>query len=142
MWQRSQAHPHVEILRSFPLFDGVEDEHLRRFAERAETLTAPEGELLMLQRFGGEQFLVREGTATVYGGATQIATVSSGDFLGEIGLLQGADRTATVVARTPMKLLVLDEEGFRDLLQDVPEVGGRIREEAALRVAAEDRSEN
>lgn len=143
MWRRSQAHPHIGVLRSFPLFDGVEDDHLREFAERAETVTAPEGELLMLERFRGEQFLlVLEGTATVHRGATHIATVGPGDFLGEMGLLQRSDRTATVVARTPMKLLVLGEEGFRDLLRDVPEVGRRIREEAALRVAAENRSEN
>lgn len=140
---RRRSHPQSETLRAFPLFEGVSDARLVELAEQAQPLSVRAGELLMLERFRGEQFLiVLEGVATVRHGEQELATVGPGSFLGEIGLLQDTDRSATVVARTPMKLLALDEPAFRALLDDLPEVGRRIREEAALRLAVDDPSDN
>lgn len=143
MLGRRRSHPQFGTLRAFPLFEGVSDARLVELAQQAQPLSVRAGELLMLERFRGEQFLiVLEGVATVRHGEQEVATVGPGSFLGEIGLLQDTDRSATVVARTPMKLLALDEPAFRALLDDLPEVGRRIREEAALRLAVNDPSDN
>lgn len=134
---RKDRHPHLDALRAVPLFEGVDDRHLRSVAEQAERVSVPAGELLMLERFHGEQFLIIvEGSASVRHGSQEVARVGQGDFLGEIGLLEHADRSATVVALTPMKLLVIDEGGFQDLLRENPEVAARVQREAALRMAA------
>lgn len=137
MWWRKDRHPHVDALGTVPLFDGVDEKHLRAVAERAQALSVREGELLMLERFHGEQFLIiLEGSASVRHGSQEIAVLGPGDFLGEIGLLQHEDRTATVIARSPMKLLAISDEDFQEVLRDIPEVGQRVRREAALRLAA------
>ncbi|MBW3665803.1 MAG: cyclic nucleotide-binding domain-containing protein [Actinobacteria bacterium] len=137
MGWRKDRHPHMDALEAVQLFEGVDEKHLRAVAERAQSLSVREGELLMLERFHGEQFLIiLEGSASVRHGSQEIATVGPGDFLGEIGLLQHEDRTATVVARSRMKLLAIDEEDFQKFLRDIPEVAQRVRREAALRLAA------
>lgn len=143
MLGRRRTHPQLGTMRAFPLFEGVSDARLVQLVERAQPISVRAGELLMLERFRGEQFLiVLEGLATIRHGEQEVATVGAGSFLGEIGLLQDTDRSATVVARTPMKLLALDEPAFRALLDDLPEVGRRIREEAAFRLAVNDPSDN
>ncbi|MBW3665570.1 MAG: cyclic nucleotide-binding domain-containing protein [Actinobacteria bacterium] len=134
----------MEALADLPLFEGVKRSSLAAIAQQAQQVRARPGDLLMLERFRGAQFLIiLEGTASVRRGQTEIAAVGRGDFLGEIGLIEGSDRSATVVAQTPMKLLAFEGAGFRRLLDGVPAVGRRIREEAAARMPAnEPRSTN
>ena len=137
--RRQRSHPLLDTLRSFPLFYGVDTRRLRKLLDNAQQVSVQGGELLMLERFHGEQFLiVLEGTASVHRHDDLIAAVGPGDFLGEIALLQGTDRSATVVARSAMKVLVFETVDFRSLLDELPEVASRIRERAVLRLAADD----
>jgi CRP/FNR family cyclic AMP-dependent transcriptional regulator len=63
--------------------------------------------------------------------------LGAGDFFGEIGLLESERRTATVVAKTPMKLIVITRSGFRSIERDMPQVAERVRAEIQSRLAAD-----
>jgi CRP-like cAMP-binding protein len=66
-----------------------------------------------------------------------VAAVGAGDFFGEVGLLgRGWTRTATVVATSPMRLLVLARHEFRELLAAFPAVAAQIVRAAAERASA------
>ena len=76
--------------------------------------------------YAREFFVIREGTAGVMRDGERLATLGSGDFFGEIGLLESGWRTATVVAETPMKLLVMAPQEFKTLMHAFPTVASCI----------------
>lgn len=127
----------VEALAALPLFAACRRHELRRIAALAEPTRARPGELLMLERYRGAQVhLVVEGTARVIRGGATVATAGPGAILGELGVLRGIDRTATVVAETPMRLMTFDADGFLALVRDHPSVARSVHEQAAAHTAA------
>lgn len=121
-------------VRSLPLFAGCSDRQVRRLAALARITSIRAGKLVMLERHRGEQFhVIVEGRARVARGDEEVALLSSGDLLGEIGLLEQVDRTATVIAHTALKMLSFDTAGFRALMEEHPEVAARIRAAATAR---------
>ena len=81
-----------------------------------------------------EFFVVVSGTADVTRDGAHVAALEAGDFFGEVGLLgAGRERTATVVATSPMRLLVLARRQFRELLFAAPSVAARIHGAALQR---------
>lgn len=123
-----------EHLRTLPLFDGCSDRQLRRLAEFARITVIRAGRLVMLERHRGEEFhVIVDGIARVSRGNDDLAELTTGDLLGEIGLLDQVDRTATVTAETPLKLLSFDDDGFRLIVDEHPEAAARIRAAAAAR---------
>ena len=69
---------------------------------------------------GDEFFLILDGTASVEVAAEQRVALRPGAFFGEMSLLDGGPRSATVVAETPVRLLVIIRRNFSVLLKDVP----------------------
>jgi len=69
---------------------------------------------------GDEFFLIVEGTARVHVSAKKRLRLQPGDFFGEMSLLDGEPRSATVVADTPLRLLVISRRNFADLFAKVP----------------------
>ena len=59
--------------------------------------------------------MIEEGTAKVLKGGEEIAELGPGDFFGEIALLETERRTATVVAATPMRVIVMFQREFRQM---------------------------
>jgi CRP-like cAMP-binding protein len=86
----------------------------RVFDVPAETLLTRAGEP------GDEFFLILDGTARVEVSPEKRATLHPGAFFGEMSLLDGGPRSATVVADTPVRLLVIGRKHFADVLDDVP----------------------
>ena len=81
------------------------------------------GDTLVRQGDPGETLIVIvEGRATVDQDGTEIRRLANGDFLGEISLIDGGPRTATVTAETPIEALVIDRAGFDRLMGDHPAV--------------------
>ena len=72
----------------------------------------------------------------VRSGGERIAELGAGDFFGEIALLEGGTRTATVVATTPLRLIVMSAHEFRRMEQDLPAIADRVR--AAVRARLSD----
>jgi CRP/FNR family transcriptional regulator, cyclic AMP receptor protein len=120
-----------------PLFAGLDRADLRTVALFADELDVQSGRVLVEEgRLAWEFFAIEEGTAEVTRGGQVIATLGPGDFFGEIGLLEGDRRTATVTATSPMKLIVLTGAQLRVIDKRMPEVAARIRQAVADRMAA------
>jgi CRP/FNR family transcriptional regulator, cyclic AMP receptor protein len=86
--------------------------------------------------FGYAMFAVSEGTADVIKDGELIRTLGPGDVFGEIAVFFGGIRTATVVARTPMKLVMLFNSELVRLDREVPAVADRLRVTVAERLGA------
>jgi len=69
---------------------------------------------------GTEFFVILDGTARIERRGRKVADVGPGGFFGDLALLDRAPRNATVVAQTPMELLVLGQREFAALIDEVP----------------------
>ena len=111
------------LLRTVPLFQGMTDSAIDAIAGLAEPGHYAAGDTLVRQGEPGETLIVIvEGRATVDQDGTEIRRLANGDFLGEISLIDGGPRTATVTAETPIEALVIDRAGFDRLMGDHPAV--------------------
>jgi len=103
------------------LFAGLGRAELARIASLTAERRATAGEVLCRQgEPGHELFVVVSGEAEVRRNRRRIRTMGAGDVFGELALLDRAPRSATVTAVTPMRLLVLGEQDFTALLDEVP----------------------
>ena len=85
------------------------------------------GKVLTRQGGLGEEFLIIvDGSARVERDGKSIARLDAGDFFGEMSLIDGKPRSATVIAQTPITLLVVDSRSFRSLLEGVPGLRKKI----------------
>jgi CRP/FNR family cyclic AMP-dependent transcriptional regulator len=109
--------PRVDRLRKIPLFNGCNEKQLEFIATRVDEVDVPSGKTLTEEgRSGGEFFIILSGEADVKRRGAAIAKLSAGDHFGEIALLDNGPRTATVVARSPLRCLVLSPSQFQDVL--------------------------
>lgn len=117
----------IELLKRVSLFSACSDRELRRIASLADTLEVKEGAVLAREgRPGLEFFVIASGKAKVTIGRKRVASLGSGDFFGEMALLDQGPRVATVAAETPMTVYVLDSRSFSTMLGDVPTVARKI----------------
>jgi CRP-like cAMP-binding protein len=125
---------HPDTARSIPLFASLSRRRRNDVARLADEVDVPTGYRLTSQgRYAREFFVVISGSAEVSRGGVPVGTVAAGDFFGEVGLLSPRwERTATVVATTPMRLLVFARNEFREFLSTLPAIASPI-----LRAAAE-----
>jgi CRP/FNR family cyclic AMP-dependent transcriptional regulator len=125
-----------EQLARVPLFQGFSKKQLRRISRLMTRVDRPAGQILTRQgELGLEFFIVLEGEVEVRRGDRVIATRRTGDYVGEIALLDKRPRTATVVANTPVSLEVLNRREFVSLLAERPELSGQILATMARRLA-------
>ncbi len=111
------------LLRTVPLFQGMTDSAIDAIAGLAEPAHYAAGDTLVRQGEPGQTLIVIvEGRATVDQDGTVVRRLANGDFLGEISLIDGGPRTATVTAETPIEALVIDRAGFDRLMNDHPAV--------------------
>jgi CRP/FNR family cyclic AMP-dependent transcriptional regulator len=111
----------IERLKEVPIFEGCSQRQLRGVAKiarvfdvAADTVLARSGEP------GDEFFLIIDGTARAEVSAEKHVLLHPGEFFGEMSILDGGPRSATVVAATPVRLLVISRRHFSMLLKDVP----------------------
>jgi CRP-like cAMP-binding protein len=122
-------------LRELELFSGVDEQLIDRLARSAELKPASPGVVLAREGASGYTFFViLSGTVEVERGGTFLETLGPGDFFGEMAILGGSRRNATVTASSPVELLVLFGTEFRTLEQDHPDVADRIKHTVAERV--------
>ena len=95
-------------LTAIPLFSELSPEEARRLAAFATETSAAQGQILMKEGdYSVELIAIEEGTADVMQGGRTIASLQSGDLIGEMGLLERRPRNADVVATSPMRLITL-----------------------------------
>jgi CRP-like cAMP-binding protein len=116
-------------LRSIPLFASLDKGELELVARWTDEVDVPAGAKLTKQDgFAHEFAIIEEGSAEVLKDGGKIADLGPGDFFGEIGLFdESARRTATVVATTPMRLVVMFGRDFRQMEREIPSLADRIR---------------
>ena len=109
-----------DALRKVPLFSGLSRRHLDLIARHADEVTLSAGNVLARQGERGLEFLlIVDGSARVERDGKRIARLAAGDFFGEMSLIDGKPRTATVTAETPVTLLVIHRRVFSELLDTV-----------------------
>jgi len=129
--------PKVDQLRKIPLFDHCSKRELAGLAALVDELELSEGQTLAREGERGKEFLVlADGIADVASGGDVVNRLGPGDFFGEISLVTGEPRTATVTTRSPSRLLVFSAPAFRSLLHHAPGIRSRVLAAAALRLAS------
>jgi CRP/FNR family transcriptional regulator, cyclic AMP receptor protein len=115
-------------LKSLPLFQDVPDDELAQIATFAQEVLVDEGrELVREGDFSYEFMAIEEGQAEVSRHGEHLADLGPGDFFGEIGLLEKTLRTATVQAKTPMRLVTLTGWDLKRMERHIPEAIERVR---------------
>ncbi len=111
----------IERLKEVPVFEGCSQRQLRGVARIARVFdVAADTVLARAGEPGDEFFLIIDGTARVEVSAEKRVLLHPGEFFGEMSILDGGPRSATVVADTPLRLLVISRRHFSMLLKDVP----------------------
>lgn len=129
------------VLAAVPLFEGLSRRHLRKVAALAELADFMEGASIVREGESGDSFYVAlAGQAKVVVKGRTVHRVLPGDHFGEISLLDGGERTATVTAETPMTLLMIQRKNFLKALEQDPEVGISLLESLARTIRRVDRS--
>jgi CRP/FNR family transcriptional regulator, cyclic AMP receptor protein len=125
----------LDHLRRVPLFAGMKPRELERLGQLADEVEVGVGQLLTEQgRVAHEFFIVLDGHLSVLDGTRQIAQLHPGDFFGEIALLDGRPRTATVRAEGITRLLVVGHREFHSLMDEFPTVRDTVFREVAARL--------
>jgi CRP/FNR family transcriptional regulator, cyclic AMP receptor protein len=125
----------IGLLRRVPLFQGLSKRQLEAVASLVDEVDVPAESELTHEGANGKEFVVLvDGLADVTRDGRLVNTLGPGDFLGEISLVTGLPRTATVTTRTPSRLLVLSASSFRSLLRRVPSIELKVLYTAAMRM--------
>jgi CRP/FNR family cyclic AMP-dependent transcriptional regulator len=125
----------VERLASVPMFSGCSKRELQAVAKTIRQIDHPAGTVIATEgEPGAGLFVIEEGDADVTIGGKRVNQLHTGDFFGEMALLDGGPRTATVTATTDIKLWALTEWVFRGLLVEHPTIALRTLEAMASRL--------
>ena len=128
----------IALIARVPLFAACSKRELAEIASLADELTVPAGRRLASQGALGNEFVViAQGAAEVRRGGRLVNRLGAGDFLGEIALVTGRRRTATVTTTEPSQILVLTTQAFRTLLRDLPSLQLKVLDAVAERLPAE-----
>lgn len=104
-------------------------------ARASDEITLPSGRHLCEQgQIGREAFIILDGNADVRRNGRKIATLKSGDCVGELALLDHGPRTATVTADGELKVLVLGAREFAGILDEVPPIAHKLLKSLASRI--------
>lgn len=128
------------VLAGVPLFWGLSKRQIKRLAESADEVSFHPGEHIVQEGMRGDtMFVILQGEARVARGKRALARLRPGDFFGEISVLDGGPRTATVIAGTPVVAVRLYRRSLRRLIESEPEVAVRILRVVAARFRNEQR---
>ncbi len=114
---------------SIPLFAGLSKKERRTIAQHTDALEFEPGRYLVREgQFPYEFFIITEGTAEVTHDGEHVAELGPGDFFGELALMGGVRRNASVVTATPAKVVVMTAQHFRQMKRELPGVCDRIKQ--------------
>jgi CRP/FNR family transcriptional regulator, cyclic AMP receptor protein len=121
-------------VESIGLFSGLSRQERRQVASTADEVDVEEGRQLVREgEFAYEFFVIEDGTCEVLRDGKHVADLGPGDFLGEMGIVNKARRNASVIARSPMSLIVMTEQDFRGMRRAMPAVADRIQQAVQAR---------
>jgi CRP-like cAMP-binding protein len=113
----------IELLKKVPLFSHCNKKQLASIASLADLISVPAGTQLITEGRPGLEFMVIvEGAGEVRRKGRKIDTLGPGDFIGEMALISGGPRNATVKTTTDTSLLVVTKRQFWTLIEQAPEL--------------------
>ena len=119
----------IDDLAAVPLFDSLTESELKELVGWFDVQTVGEGIKLAGEGSAGYSFYVLvEGSAVVTADGVTVATYAPGDFFGEMAILSGGRRTATVTTTSPARVLVMFGTEFRRMQDVQPAVAARLEE--------------
>jgi CRP-like cAMP-binding protein len=132
---RLDAEDRARVLAKIPLFAGCDDPMLRSIAEVAHLIAFDDGQVIVPEGEKGQGFYVLlSGEAQVRRDDQDVARLATGDFFGEVSLVEGTPRIATVTAIGHTVCLGILRTDFRALLVRQPRIALRIIEAEGKRI--------
>lgn len=129
----------IDNLSKVRLFAGCSKKELGLVAKAADEVTVPAGKVLCEQgKPGFEFYLLLEGEAAVKRSGKKVATLSAGQYFGELALLDRGPRNASVETTTTATLLVLGQREFTGLLDEAPGMAHKMLTTMAQRLRESD----
>jgi CRP-like cAMP-binding protein len=127
----------IARIRSVPLFSGFGDKDLQRVAAIAKEVEFPTGKEIAKQGESGVGFhMITQGDAVVEVDGATHTTLGPGSYFGEMSLLDGGPRSATVRAITPLRTVSMTSWDFNALLDQHPELTKKLLIELCRRLRA------
>ena len=121
------------------LFSACSKRDLQMIGRESDEIDVARGKQLTEEGKPGHEFyLILDGQASVRRGKRKVATLGAGQYFGELSLLDRGPRTATVVAETDLRLLVLGQREFNGLLDEVPGLAHKVLRTMATRLREAD----
>jgi CRP-like cAMP-binding protein len=115
-------------LKQSPLFAGLNRKERQALAPRTDEVDLDQGRVIVREgEWPYEFFAIEQGTVEVRRGEQLLAELGPGDFFGEMGLVSDTRRNASVVASTPVTVIVMTAQAFRQTAREMPEVATKIR---------------
>jgi len=129
----------VALVSNVPLFSLATKKELKSISDRFEMREVTAGTHLTDEgKYGRDFFVVLSGSASCEVGGRRIRTFERGDFFGELALIAGGPRSATIIAETPMVVLALDRREFNTVLHTSPTVALKVLRSVASRLQEAD----
>ena len=123
-------------LREIDIFRHLSKSELERVGGWLQAYSVPEGDLLVREGASAHEFfLIEDGEAAVLQDGERIAMLGPGDFFGEIGLVETDRRTASIIATTPMDVIVMFKPEFERMKVELPTVADQIQDAIRARIA-------
>jgi CRP-like cAMP-binding protein len=130
---------YLDHLANVRLFSACSKRDLQKIARASDEVSVEAGRVLVEEGSRGrEAFVILDGTATVKRNGRKVASLGPGDQFGELALLDGGPRTATVVADGPMQVLVIGQREFTGVLDEVPGLAHKVMSSMAQTIRALD----
>ena len=131
----------VDHLRNIALFSECSTKELGLVVDNSTERVLKAGTVIMEQgRVGLEAYVILEGTATIKRNSKKIGAASVGSVIGELSLLDKGPRTATVIAETDVRLLVVTDRALKGAIQNIPAISTKLLKGLATRVRELDRA--
>ena len=131
----------LALLKTVTLFEGLSRRELEQIMKVAKEIEFEEGHAIVEEGATGVGFhLIMEGEAHVLVGGKKRATLRSGDYFGEMSLIDGGPRSATVKTATPLRSLALTSWAFLPLLDKSPSIAKKMLQEMSKRLRNLERS--
>jgi CRP/FNR family transcriptional regulator, cyclic AMP receptor protein len=133
--------PLADQLAGLPLFSACSARDLQRLARATDEVVVEAGKVLTTEgTVGREAFVIIDGVAEVRKGDRVEAELGPGAHFGELALLDGGPRTATVVAQGEMTLVVLSKPAFNAVLDEIPTLAHKLLVSLARRLRESEQS--
>ena len=125
----------LELIRRVPLFEHIGGRELEKIRQLADEVDVPAGKVLINEGATAQEFfVVIEGSMRVEQSGREINRLGPGDFFGEIALVDGGKRTATVTTTVPSRCFVLGPRQFQNVLHQNVEIIHAVMKALSTRV--------